>query len=238
MRDDYTRIRVGGAWLAIASVLMIVVLMVHGPIAPELADQMVRVASRPVAWSLAHWLAAAALSFYAVAGLVILTSRSSLIRGGWSLSAWGVLLVGGLWTLNTAVVEATVVSAAAISGRTEVFEAWWAYAEGNANGFAVLALALAVIAASDARGAPGATPPWAAWTATVAGVGSFTGWALGMWFGVGFGSLLWLASSILMSAWSAWFGTALVRSRASLIAGGPEPVREPSPAGVLGGIDY
>jgi hypothetical protein len=110
-----------------------------------------------------------------------------------------------------------------------MFEAWWAYAQGNANGFAMLALALAVIAASDARDAPGATPRWAAWTAVVAGVGSFTGWALGMWFSVGVGNLLWLASSILMSAWSAWFGAALVRSRASLISGGVEPVREPIP---------
>jgi hypothetical protein len=104
MRDDYTRIRVGGAWLAIASVLMIVGLVVHGPIAPELADQMVRIGNHSVAWRLAHWLAAAALSFYAVAAVVILTSGSSLIRGGWSLSAWGVLFIGGLWTVNTAVV--------------------------------------------------------------------------------------------------------------------------------------
>lgn len=231
MRDDHIRIRVGGAWLATASVSMIVALVLHGPIAPELADQMIRIGDHHVAWRLAHWLAAAALSFYAVAAVVMLTSRASLIRGAWSLSAWGVILVGGLWTLNTAVAEATVLSAAAVSGRAEMFEAWWAYAEGNANGFAILALALAVIAASDARGAPGATLRWAAWAAAAAGVGAFAGWALGMWFEVGVGKLLWLACSILMSAWSAWFGAALVRSQASPTSGGVEPVRAPvSPA--------
>jgi hypothetical protein len=49
----------------------------------------------------------------------------------------------------------------------------------------------------------------------VAGVVSFTGWALGMWFGIGFGNLLWVISSILMSAWGVWFGVALARSAVS-----------------------
>lgn len=210
MLEDHTRIRVGGAWLAIASVLMISVLGLHGPIAPEPAEQMVRIGNHPVAWTVAHWLAAAALSSYAVAALFVLTARSQLSRTAWSLSAWAVIFVGALWTLNTAVAEATVVTDAAISGRNEVFEAWWAYAEGKANGFAFVALALAFIAASDARAARGATPTWAAWSGMVAAVGSFTGWAAGMWFGVGAGNLVWLASSIVMSAWAAWFGAALV----------------------------
>lgn len=198
-----------------ASILMTATLVLHGPIAPELADQMVRISDHPGSWALAHWLAAAGLSLFAVAGLIVLTSRSSLTDGPWRMSAWAVLLVGGLWTLNTAVAEATVVTDAAVAGRSGEFEAWWAYAEGKANGFSFLALALALIAASDARDVPGATPSWAAWTGMVAGLGSFTGWALGMWLGVGVGMPLWVAASILMTAWTAWFGVALARTPAA-----------------------
>ena len=108
-----------------------------------------------------------------------------------------------------------MVANAAVSGSSEVYEAWWAFAEGKANGFAFLALAVALIAGNDARSVEGATPAWSASTAVVAGVASFTGWALGMWFGIGFGRLLWVASSILMSAWTVWFGVALSRSPVS-----------------------
>ncbi len=50
----------------------------------------------------------------------------------------------------------------------------------------------------------------------VAGFSFFAGWALGMWFEVGIGSLLWVASSIVMSLWTLWFGVALMRSQASV----------------------
>jgi hypothetical protein len=176
---------------------------------------MTRIADGSTVWSVAHWIAAAAFSLYAVAGLVVLTSETRLTEGWWIMTAWAVLPVGALWTLTTAVAEATVVANAAVSGNSEVYEAWWAFAEGKANGFAFLALAVAVIAGNDARSAEGATPAWSASTAVVAGVASFTGWALGMWFGIGFGSLLWVASSILMSAWTVWFGVALSRSPVS-----------------------
>lgn len=218
--------RVGGMWLAIASGLMIAALLLHGPIATEPADQMARISNHASVWSLAHWMAAAALSLYAVAGLIVLTFRSSLTRGAGALSAWAVLLVGSLWTLNTAVAEATVVTDAAIAGSMETFVAWWAYAEGKANGFSFVALALALIAATDARDARGATPSWAAWTGMVAGLGSFTGWALGMWFEVPVGNVLWVTSSILTSAWTAWFGLALARSSAGSPAGRVESVRQ------------
>ena len=99
----------------------------------------------------------------------------------------------------------------------ETFEAWWAFAEGKATGFAFLALAVAVIAGNEARSSERATPAWSAWIAMVSGVVSFAGWALGMWFGVGLGSLIWVASSILMSGWTLWFGVALARSQANLI---------------------
>ena len=204
--------RVGGTWLAIASALMIAVLVLHGPISPDLNVQMTRIATGSMVWLVAHWIAAAGLSLYAVAGLVILTSESQLAEGWWTTTAWAVVPVGALWTLTTAVAEATVVTNAAVSGNAELFEAWWAFAEGKANGFAFVALAIAVIAGNDARKVEPITPAWAAWTAVIAGVASFTGWALGMWFGIGPGSVLWVASSILMSLWTFWFGVALTRS--------------------------
>lgn len=205
-------IRVGGLWLAIASVLMIAVLALHGPIAPDLTDQMTRIAGASLKWEVAHWIAAAALSFYAVTGLIVLTSDSRLTQSGWTLSAWAVLTIGALWTVGTAVVETTVVTDAAVSGNSAVFEAWWAYAEGMATGFTVLAIAVAAIAANEARDPERATPAWSAQVAMVAGIASFAGWALGMWLGVAIGNLLWLISSLLMSAWLVWLGVGLARS--------------------------
>jgi hypothetical protein len=173
---------------------------------------MTRIATGSTVWRVAHWIAAAALSLYAVAGMVVLTSESRLTKG-WSVTtAWAVLPVGAFWTMTTAVAEATVVTNAAVSGNTEVFEAWWAFAEGKATGFAFLALAVAVIARNEAQSTERATPAWSARTAMVAGIASFTGWALAMWFGMGLASLLWVASSILMSVWTVWFGVALARS--------------------------
>jgi hypothetical protein len=206
-------LRVGGMWLAIASFLMIIALAFHGPIAPDLHDQMTRIADAALRWSVVHWMAAAALSIYAMSGLVMLTSQSRLTDGRWLITAWAVLIVGALWTMTTAVAEATVVTNTAISGSNEMFEAWWAFAEGKANGFAFLALAIAVIAGNEARSSKGVTPKWSAWTAMVASVASFAGWALGMWFEVGIGNLLWVASSILMNVWTLWFGVVLMRSR-------------------------
>ena len=217
MRRINGRVRVGGTWLAVASGLMIATLVLHGPIAPDLNDQMMRIAGRPTVWVVAHWIAAAGLSIYAVAGLLVLTSESRLTAGWWTTTAWALLPVTALWTLTTAVAEATAVTDAVNSGNAEMFAAWWAFAEGKATGFAFLALAVAVIAGNEAQSTDGVTPAWAAWTAMVAGVASFTGWALGMWFGIGVGNLLWLATSILMSMWIVWFGVALTRSPVSAI---------------------
>jgi hypothetical protein len=212
MRRTNGGIRVGGAWLAIASCLLIAGLALHGPIAPDLSDQMSMIANDPTRWVVAHWITAAGMSLYAVAGLVVLTSGSRLTEGWWTNTAWAVLPVTALWVLTTAVAEATVVTNAAVSGNSEVFGAWWAFAEGKATGIAFLVLAIAVIAGNDAQSAEGFTPTWSAWTAMVASLASFTGWALGMWFEIGFGSVLWLVSSILMSVWTVWLGIALTRS--------------------------
>ena len=217
MRRTNDGARVGGAWLAVASSLMIAGVALHGPIAPDLAEQMTKIANGPTVWSVSHWIAAAGLSLLTVAALIVLTSGSHLTEGWWTTTAWAVLAVTSLWILTTAVAEATVVTNAAVSGNAEMFEAWWAFAEGKATGVAFLALAVALIAANDAQSAQRATPAWSAWTGMVAGVASFSGWALGMWFDLRLGSLLWVGSTILMSAWTVWFGVALARSSASVI---------------------
>lgn len=209
-------VRVGGAWLAGASSLMIATLGLHGPIPPGLADRMAMVAGAGLKWSVVHWTAAAALSLYAVAGLILLTSRSRLTDGGWVLSAWAVVVVGALWTVTTAVAETTVVTRAAVTGSEETFAAWWSFAEGKGNGFAFLALAVAVIAGNEALSPARVTPAWAAWTAVAAGIASWAGWGLGMWFGVRAGSVLWVASSIVMALWTLRFGLALRRAPAGI----------------------
>ena len=150
--------QVAGTWLAIASLLIIATLVLHGPISPDLTDQMRRIADGPMRWVWAHWIAAASLSLYAVAGLVVLASGSRLTETWWTLTAWAVMPVGSIWTLTTAVAEATAVTNAAVSGNIEMFEMWWVFAEGKANGFAFVALAIAVIAGNEARG-PSLPPP-------------------------------------------------------------------------------
>lgn len=222
-------VQAGGAWLAIASFLMVAALGFHGPIAPDLDDQMTRIADAALRWSVVHWTAAAALSLYALSGLILLTSRSRLTDSGWALTAWAAICVGSLWTLTTAVAETTVVAAAAATGSDEVFAAWWAFAEGKANGFAFFALAVAVIAGREARRPAGATPAWAAWIAVAAAIGSFAGWALGMWLGVAIGNLLWVVSSVVMSFWTLWFGVALVRTPPSAVAGDPAVAADADP---------
>jgi hypothetical protein len=197
--------------------LLIAALIIHGPLAPDLGEQMKDVANRALAWTVIHWVSAASLSLYAVTGLVVLTSGSRLAGGGWTLTAWAVLTVSALWTMTTAVAEATAVTNAAVSGAKEMFEAWWAFAEGKATGFAFLALAVAVISGNEAQSSERAVPAWSAWIAMVSGVASFAGWALGRWFGVDFGNLLWVASSVLMSVWTLWFGVALMRARGKVI---------------------
>lgn len=204
-------VRVAGTWLAIASLLMVVVLVTHGPISPDLGEQMRKIANGATRWTAVHWLAAASLSLYAVTGLVVLTAGTRLTRGWWTLTAWAVLPVGALWTMTTAVAEATVIADAAAAGAIATFEAWWAFAEGKATGFAFLALAVAVIAGNEARSRDRRGPAWPAWIGMVAGIGSFGGWALGMWIGFAAGPIVWVVSSILMSMWTLWLGITLLR---------------------------
>ena len=207
-----TRLRAVGAWLTLASLLMIAALLFHGPIAPDLGDQMTRIAASPGRWTVVHWTAAGALSSFAIVGLIALGGGPRLNQDWQTISAWSVLTVGALWTTATAVSEATVISDAAISGEREVFETWWALGEGAANGFAFLALAVAMIAARERRSSAPFVPGWSASIGAVAGLTSFVGWALGSWFGQGFGSVLWVVASVAMSGWTLWLGVAMLRA--------------------------
>ncbi len=205
-------VRVAGTWLAVASALLVAALVTHGPLAPDPSDQMKRIADEARVWSMIHWVSAASLSLYAVTGVIVLSSGSRLAAGWWTMTAWAVLTVSALWTMTTAVAEATVVTNAAVSGAKEMFEAWWAFAEGKASGIAFLALAVALISGSEAQSPERAVPKWSSWIGMVSAVASFAGWALGRWFGVDFGNLLWVVSSVFMSMWTLWFGFALMRS--------------------------
>ena len=216
MPHTNTAVRVAGTWLAIASSLLIAALVVHGPLAPDLNDQMKKIADQAMVWSAIHWVSAASLSLYAVTGLIVLTSGSRLAGGWWTMTAWAVLTVSALWTMTTAVAEATAVTNAAVTGAKEMFEAWWAFAEGKASGIAFLALAVAVISGTEAQSPERAVPAWSAWIAMVSAIASFAGWALGRWFGIDFGNLLWVASSVLMSVWTLWFGFALRHARVNV----------------------
>jgi hypothetical protein len=220
-------VRVAGTWLAVASALLVAALVTHGPLAPDLSDQMKRIADEAMVWSMIHWVSAASLSLYAVAGVIVLSSGSRLAAGWWTMTAWAVLTVSALWTMTTAVAEATVVTNAAVSGAKEMFEAWWAFAEGKASGIAFLALAVALISGSEAQSSGRAVPGWSSWIGMVSAVASFAGWALGRWFGVDFGNLLWVASSILMSVWTLWFGFALMRSRGDAQQGASADAAKP-----------
>ena len=209
--------RVAGVWLAIASLLLAGALVGHGPIHPDMSQQMEVIADGPVRWAIIHWASAASLSLFALTGLIVLTATSRLTEAWWTMSAWGVLTVGALWTMTTAVAEATVVSAAA-AGDTATFEAWWAFSEGKATGVMFLALAVAVIAGNEAQTAHRATPAWASCIAVVAGIGAFLGWPLGMWFGITLGSFIWVVASLVMSLWTLWFGLGLARGRDRIAA--------------------
>lgn len=158
MPPTNTAVRVAGTWLAIASLLLRAALVGHGPLAPDLSDQMKRIADGATRWSVIHWVSAAALSLYAVTGLIVLTSGSRLARGWWTTTAWAGLTVSALWIMTTAVAEATAITNAAVAGATEMFAAWWAFAEGKASGIAFSALAVAVISGNEARASERAVP--------------------------------------------------------------------------------
>lgn len=48
-----------------------------------------------------------------------------------------------------------------------------------------------------------------------AGLASFAGWALGVWFDIGPANLLWVLASGVMCVWLAWLGIVLARTSGS-----------------------
>jgi hypothetical protein len=217
MDSANVRIRAAGTTLVAGGILLAVVFVLHGPLQPTLADQMHAI-EHMERWSPIHWAAAAALSLLAMAGLIALTAGSRLTETVATTIAWAVIPVGAVWTLMTAVAEATAVTQAAASGNQAIFESWWAFAEGLANGFALLALGVVVIAAHEARSADPAVPVWLSWIGAFVAILSIAGWVLGSWIGFQPASLLWVASSLVMCLWLAWFGFAIARVGTTYIA--------------------
>lgn len=212
MTSDQSGLRVAGAWLAGASLLLALTLAFHGPLHPDLEVQMMHIAESASRWAAVHWTAAAAFSCFAIAAVLVLVSRSRLTSTGRTMSAWAVVLVGALWTLTTAVTEVTVIADLAASRDLAQFQPWWSFAQGYGNGFAMLAVAVAVIAWSEYRDPRRLLPKWSAGAGTLAALASFAGWALGVWLDVGPANLLWLLASGVMCIWLAWLGTVLARS--------------------------
>lgn len=208
-----TGVRVAGAWLVVGSVIWVPALALHPPLPPDMGDFMERVADTGTRWVVAHWLAAIALSIFALASLIVLAATSRLTRGGLGITAWALLPVAALWVSTTAVAEATVISSSAVSGDVVTFAAWDAFAEGRAMGFLGIALAVTLIALSEARAAQAAVPDSVAWIGVAVGVVAFVSWLLGRpVLGLGIGGPLFVVSAVVMGLWIFWFGVGLVRA--------------------------
>ena len=101
MTGDERALRAAGAWLAAASLLLVLTLAFHGPLHPDVDAQMARIAASASRWAVVHWTAAASLSCFAIASVLLLVRDSRLTSTGTLMSAWAVILVGALWTLTT-----------------------------------------------------------------------------------------------------------------------------------------
>lgn len=208
--DPTAGARAAGIWAAVAGLLLIASLAMHPPPEAEPAAFMELIASEGTTWQVAHWLAAAALASFVVAGLVALSSPD-LARGAVTKSAWGVLTLGALATMFTAISEATVIADAAADGDLDTFAAWQAFAEAAALGFAFLGLAVAALGLAEGHARVVGLPAWASYVAVPLGVGAFVGWMLGPVAGFAFGGPIWLVSSLGMASWFAAYGIGVVR---------------------------
>lgn len=226
--DIDTRVSVGGAMLAIGSLLLVVGFVLHPPPSPDPAEFMATIAENPTRWVAAHGVTAISLSVFVIAGLIMLTAGSRFTQHWWTISAWAVLIVSALWTTTAAVVEATAITQAAITDDIATFEVWNAFAEIHSAAFLFFVLAAAVIAGHEARSAYQITPVWASWLGAVAGVAAFGGMILVFVLGIALGGLVWLVSTIVMSLWLFWFGVALVRSQDTAVINPevPDPGRQ------------
>ena len=215
MTSDRSALRAAGAWLTAASLLLVLTLIFHGPLHPDVEAQMARIAESASRWAVIHWTAAASLSCFAIASVLLLVHDCRLTSTGTLSSAWAVVLVGALWTLTTAVGEATAIAGLAASGDLPQFTSWWVFAQGMANGFSLLAVAVSVIAWNETKDPRRLVPRWSAAIGTTAALASFAGWALGVWFDIGPASLLWVLATVVMCLWLAWLGIALARASES-----------------------
>jgi len=207
-----------GIWLATGTLLLAAALIFHGPPDADLSVQMQHIAEGHGRWAIVHWTAAVALFLISGAAFLTLVTDPAVQRSPILASAWVVMALGALTTFSTAVAEASVVAVAADSGETAAFMTWWAFASGMGNGFWALALAMALIAYSDARVEQGRLPRWAAAAGVVFGVLSATGWTLGEQLGIGIGGPIWLISSLLMCLWLASFGLASRSARSEPVS--------------------
>jgi hypothetical protein len=203
--------RTAGITLVGGGVLLAVVFVLHGPLQATLLDQMEVIGHRHD-WSPVHWAAAIALSLFAMAGLIALATGSRLTETVATTIGWALVALGAVGTLVTAVTEATAITYAAATGDQQLFESWWALAGGFANGFALLALGVAMIAANEIRDAGRSLPIWLSWIGAVGAIASLAGWVLSSWMGIQPLSLLWVAGSMVMCLWLAWFGFTIARS--------------------------
>ena len=209
MPDERGGLPAAGRWLAAGGLLLAVALVFHGPLHPDLEVQMTRIAESAGKWAIVHWTAAAALFCFAVSAAIVLVAQSRLTSTRATLSAWAVVLIGAVCTLATAVTEVTVIADLSAAGDFTQFQAWWSFAEGYANGFAFLALAVATIAWNASKDLPDYIPKWSAVVGALAGVASFTGWALGVWANIAPANLVWVVASGIMCLWLVWLGVAL-----------------------------
>lgn len=207
-----TNIRVGGAWLAIGAIALVVSLLLHAQPSPDPNEFMANIAATPTQWVIAHWLAAISSSLFVIAGLIILTTNSRLTHEWWTLTAWAVVIVGSLWIMSTALIEATVVTAAAVDGDTATFVEWQLFGQALASAFVGVAAALALIAYNEAQNGPETTPVWASWIGAAVGIVAAVAFALIIGFGVSMAGIVWIPTTILMSVWVLWFGVSLARS--------------------------
>lgn len=207
-----SRIRVGGAWLAIAAIAFIASLLLHARPSPDANEFMANIAAAPTQWMVAHWLAAISSSLFVIVGLLMLTTDSRLTDKWWTVTAWAVVIVGSLWIISTALIEATVVTAAAVDGDTATFVEWQLFGQALASAFVAVAPALALIAYNEARNGPETTPVWASWIGAAAGIVAAVAFALIIGLGLSMAGIVWIPTTIVMTLWVLWFGASLARS--------------------------
>ena len=193
-------------WLGVGAVLLAIVLVAHGPIHADLEEQMTHIAEEHQNWYFVHWAATVSLICLAVSGFMFAVATMSGRGTGSVAGAWIVLAIGSMITIGTAVAEATAVLWAAQKGDLESFLTWWQFASGLGNGFAVVGLAVGIIAFGTARSDERPMPSRQCWLGSLLGFLSAIAWIAFMEAGIGSVGPIWFGSTLLMSIWLAWVG--------------------------------